>query len=1033
MSSSSEKTSSPRLRRAMRWDYGLTLLLLAELGRRQLDLLLGADNLVAHGVELLLLLSVVALETGTRALALNPVVTGRSHLAVHDSPNLLSDVLGELSRVSNDDDTTLELLQGLGQGTERVTVEVVGRLVKDDQVRTLPRAGSKDDLDTLTTGQTAHAGVGNQLGVQAEVGAVGLNLLTDQRAELTGGKGLLHIDIGNHLLVRSQELVTGQPDVVSGHHGSPALVLLADVVADGERALVLVRVLELSAGVDADDAALGTLDLEDLVHGLLISVGDDLVGTVHRLTILTSLEAPLDVLRGGLVQVVIDVGESVLLDVGDTDVLVLVDLTLGRDELTSEDVDEGRLAGTVGTNDRDTGAERALERNVLDLGLAGTGVLEGHLAGTQDGLGLGLDTLEETGLGEGELHLGVAELVVGLGSGVLLDELLQVTTVALELEALVVDDVLADVVEEGRVVGDDDGSAGGVLEVLLEPLDVLHVQVVGGLVEKQDIGGLEDSTAQSELHLPTTREGRDLTLDHAVGKAELVQLGLDVGLGSLDTSILELLHGPLDGGHLSVSRVKVVLDEDGLDLGLLGETLNLLVVDGAHESGLAGTVGTAKTVALATLETEVSLVEQDLGTVGKREGAVAKVLALLIIGVGLGLLGGTGGGTLAEVVDNLLGILVTNDDRDVGLEGLGPDNGLDLLLVNELASNVGGVLENDVKLVGLGLVLGGDSLLQLGENDVQVRVVADLGDLAINDVTDTGKGVESLLGLLTGLGVGQVVVVLLETGHHLGQERSNDVGVVDELAHVVDNDGGLTLDGSLTLSETTVKEGNHEGKSGLLDLSDKGGGTEQVNGLGDILRLGDTLDELGDEALDIAVDNELADQLHGLVGTLLDLLLGVPHGLGDDGDQVRDAVADLGGGGADDSLKDVEGSHLLLPLLGLKERLLDGLEDTLDSVGVDGLSDGKGSLGGGILDSGDLVASGGKDVGEKGDEEGLDVGGDLGVLGNGGDGNGSLLTGGSVLLVVEQLLQGLDAPAGKSLSALTLQKIFVWEPKIARR
>ena len=52
-----------------------------------------------------------------------------------------------------------------------------------------------------------------------------------------------------------------------------------------------------------------------------------------------------------------------------------------------------------------------------DLRLGGTGVLEGHVADTDDGLGLGLDTLKETGLGELELHLGGTELVVGLADG----------------------------------------------------------------------------------------------------------------------------------------------------------------------------------------------------------------------------------------------------------------------------------------------------------------------------------------------------------------------------------------------------------------------------------------------------------------------------------------------------------------------------------------------------------------------------------------------------------------------------------------
>ena len=68
---------------------------------------------------------------------------------------------------------------------------------------------------------------------------------------------------------------------------------------------------------------------------------------------------------------------------------------------------------------------------------------------------------------------------------------------------------------------------------------------------------------------------------------------------------------------LSIGGVKIVLDVDGLDFVLLGETLNLLVVDGTHKGGLAGTVGTAKTVTLTTLETEMSLVKQNLGTVAK--------------------------------------------------------------------------------------------------------------------------------------------------------------------------------------------------------------------------------------------------------------------------------------------------------------------------------------------------------------------------------------------------------------------------------
>jgi len=711
---------------------------------------------------------------------------------------------------------------------------------------------------------------------------------------------------------------------------------------------------------------------------------------------------------------VIDVSESVLLNVGDTDVLVLVDLTLGRDKLASEDVDQSRLASTVGTDNGNTRAQRALEGDVTDLGLGSTRVLEGHVGGTENGLGLGLDTLKETGLREAELDLGLTKLVVGLGRGVAGDESSQVTLVTLELESLVVNDVLADVVEETRVVRDDDGSASGVLEVLLEPLNVLHIQMVGRLVKQQNIGSLEDSTAQGELHLPTTREGADLTLNHLLGEAELVELLLDISLGGLDTSLLKLLHGPVDGGHLSISGVQVVLDEDSLDFVLLGETLDLLVVDGTHEGGLSGTVGTAKTVTLTTLETEVRLVEKDLGTVGKREGTVAEILTLFLVLLGLSLGDGTGERGLADVVDNSLSAVNARDDRDVSLEVVDPDGTVSLLLVNKLTSDGGDVLSDGLHLLDVVGELGGEGSLNLGQDDVDSTRVGRLRDDTVLDVTNTGEGVKSLLGLVASLGVSQVLVVLLETWHHLGQERSNDVGVVDELAHVIDNDGGLTLDSGVTLSETTIQKGNHEGKSRLLDLSNESGGTEQVDSLGDVLGLGDTLDKLRNETLDILVDDQLAKLLHGLVSTLLDLLLGVPHGLGDDRNELRNTPSELGRRVLDEVLDEVKSSHLLGPLLGRSDGLHDRGKGGLDSVGVDAASDGENSTLSGILDSGDLVANGGKDGGEEDNEVRLDGSGNLGVRSDSLDGNASLLTGGGVLLVGELLLQALDNTVDKS-------------------
>jgi len=984
------------------------LLLLAQLGRRQLGLLLRRGDLVAEGIELLLLL-LLALETGSGALALHPVVAGRRHLAVDDGPDLLGEILGELGRMGDDDDTALEGLQRLGESTKGVAVEVVGRLVKDDQMRTLPRAGGQDDLDTLSTGKTQHAGMGNELGIKTEVGAVLLDLLADQRTELSRGESLLLIDIGNHLLMGGENLGTWDPGVVGSHHRSPSLVLHADVLTESEGTLVLVGVLELAARVDTDNTTLSALDLVDLVHGLLVLIGDDLVGTIHSLTILTSLETPLDVLGWSLLQVVIDMRESVLLDVCDTDVLVGVDITNGWDELTGQDVDESRLASTVGANDGNTGTERALEGDVGDLWLGSTWVLEGHLVDTDDGLGLGLDTLKETWFWELELHLGGTELVVRLGGWALLDELLQVTTVTLELEALVVDDVLADVVQEGGVVGNDDGRARGVLEVLLEPLDVLHVQMVSRLIEKQNIWVLEHGTSQSQLHLPTTGKSGDQVAGHLCGETEIGEAALDLFLGSLHTNLGQLLHGPGNGGLLSIGRVKVVLNEHSLDLGLLWETLNLLVVDSAHEGGLSGTVRTAKTVTLSTLQAEMSLVKKNLGTISQVECAVAEVLALLVISL-LGILGlGTWRGALAELINDLHGI-ITNKGDDVWLKGGGPAVAVGILLVDQLTGKSGNVSKSWLELSDDGLVLDSNDLLERGKDSADVTGVGDLWDLVVHDGTDTLEGVETLLGLLTSLWISQVLVVLLQSWHQLWQERSDDVWILDELAHVVDNDGRLTLDGGLTLTKTTLQERNHDGKGWLVDIGNESGGTEQVNGLWDVVWLGDTLDELRNETVDILVDDEPADLLHGTVGHLLDLWLGVPHRLGDNWDEVWHAESELCWGRLDESLDTGQTCDLLLPFLGSENGVDDGWEDGLDTVGVDALDDGQGGDLGGALHSGDLVTNRGEDVWEEDDEVWLNGGRDLGVLRDGLDGVQGTLTKGSILLVGKLLDENVDRP-----------------------
>ncbi len=62
-------------------------------------------------------------------------------------------------------------------------------------------------------------------------------------------------------------------------------------------------------------------------------------------------------------------------------------------------------------------------------------------------------------------------------------------------------------VEEVAVVGDGDHRAGILVEVLLEPVDRFGVEVVGGLVEQQHVGLLEQKTAESHTATFATGEG----------------------------------------------------------------------------------------------------------------------------------------------------------------------------------------------------------------------------------------------------------------------------------------------------------------------------------------------------------------------------------------------------------------------------------------------------------------------------------------------------------------------------------------------
>ena len=207
-------------------------------------------------------------------------------------------------------------------------------------------------------------------------------------------------------------------------------------------------------------------------------------------------------------------------------------------------------------------------------------------------------------------------------------------------------------------MGDEDDVAGIFLEEVLQPANALGVQVVGRLVEQQDVRLFEQQSNQRHAALLTTRQVRD----RAVGRRaahrlhRLLQLRIEapaVGGVDLRLKLAHLLHQLVEVGvvlriaHFGRDRVKPidhrrdracaqahVLDHRlvGIELWLLRQIADLdplggprlageLGIDPAHdlhERGLARSVRPDDRDLRAGDELQADVVEHRL--VGAREG-----------------------------------------------------------------------------------------------------------------------------------------------------------------------------------------------------------------------------------------------------------------------------------------------------------------------------------------------------------------------------------------------------------------------------
>mmetsp|Transcript_2697 Transcript_2697/g.5694 ORF Transcript_2697/g.5694 Transcript_2697/m.5694 type:complete len:484 (+) Transcript_2697:936-2387(+) len=480
----------------------------------------------------------------------------------------------------------------------------------------------------------------------------------------------------------------------------------------------------------------------------------------------------------------LNVVEGVLGDVGEAHVGVLVHLaaalTLVGQNLADEHLDHRRLARAVHADDGNAGCHRDLDGDVVERVDLARGVLEGAVDHLHEGLGLGGDALEHARIREREGDVLRLELVVGLSLGDELDELGEIALVHLELAVLlVVAHVLGDIVEEDGVVGDDhrrDLLVAQSLDVLGQPGDAVHVDVVGRLIEQQKLGLLEHRARERQPHAPAARERADGAKDERVSEGARAHHLNDVLLGLAHRLDHRVHVDELPADVVGVGGGHVALDVHRTDL--LGETLDEVSGDRAHQCRLASTVGANEAIALATLELELGVVQEHAVTVGKGERAVAQHLEVIVV-LDLLLLDASaelGGRRLEELLAEHNGLGLGQRRPKVGrhhVHRARPSHG------EERRGHLGDPLGD---LVGLVRVAEED----LGQHSLNINwraVDSRLGVLAKSDL----DGVERLLALGAHLRHRDLLDKLAELLDQGRSEILDVLRVVDKLEHGVND------------------------------------------------------------------------------------------------------------------------------------------------------------------------------------------------------------------------------------------------------
>jgi hypothetical protein len=239
------------------------------------------------------------------------------------------------------------------------------------------------------------------------------------------------------------------------------------------------------------------------------------------------------------------------------------------------EADEGAL---------DVGAGEVVGLQALDF-FAAAGDLRGAGAGGEAG-----DEVVE--LGDLLFALGDLRLEGGADLGLGHDHV--VVAAGVDDDGLVIDvgGVGGDAVEEMAVVRDADEGAVVVVEEVLEPVDGVEIEVVGGLVEEQGFGLAEEGLGEQDADLLAALDLAHLALVELFGDVEAVEENGGVGFGGVAVLVaddaFELAETHAVGvGHLGLLVDAVALFKGGPE-GLV-----------AHDDGVDDAIGVEGELVLA--------------------------------------------------------------------------------------------------------------------------------------------------------------------------------------------------------------------------------------------------------------------------------------------------------------------------------------------------------------------------------------------------------------------------------------------------